>query len=64
MKFVLEIQIGNEATLGDANLADILAGVAKDVAWKGVEDNRCYYARDLNGKIVGHYGRYSGEGEA
>ena len=42
MKFVLEIQIGNEATLGDGNLCDILEGVAKDIVWKGVLDNRRY----------------------
>lgn len=59
LEFVLRIEIGNEATLGDANLADIVERIAKDIAWKGIEDNRHFVVRDVNGNTVGRYGRYS-----
>ena len=63
-EFVLRFDIGNETTLGDANVSDILKRVVEDVAFLGIEDNRAYRVRDLNGNVVGRYGRYTTEDES
>jgi hypothetical protein len=60
-EFVLRIDIANDATLGDANLADILKKVAEEIAWVGIQDNRRFQIRDVYGNVVGHYGRFSSE---
>ena len=60
-EFVLRFDIGNETTLGDANVSDILNNIALDVERSGIEDNRAYRVRDLNGNVVGRYGRYTTE---
>lgn len=62
-EFVLRFDIGNETTLGDANVSDILNNIALDVERSGIEDNRAYRVRDLNGNVVGRYGRYTTEDE-
>lgn len=60
-EFVLHIDIGPEATLGDANLADIVKKIGEGISFVGLTDNRRYVARDLNGNAVGHFGRYTSE---
>jgi len=60
-EFVLRFDIGNETTLGDANVSDILNNIALDIERSGIEDNRAYRVRDLNGNVVGRYGRYTTE---
>jgi len=60
-EFVLRIEIANDATLGDANLADIVTKVAESIAHLGLTDNRAYIVRDVNGAKVGTVGRYSSE---
>lgn len=60
-EFVLRITIANDATLGDANLADIVKEVAEKIAFVGIEDNRHFNVRDLNGNVVGRFGRYVSE---
>lgn len=60
-EFVLRITIGNEATLGDSNLADILHGVAERIAFVGITDNTDVRVRDLNGNTVGRCGRYTSD---
>jgi hypothetical protein len=60
-EFVLHIDIANDATLGDANLSDILKKVAEEIAWVGIQDNRRFQIRDVYGNVVGHYGRYSSD---
>jgi hypothetical protein len=60
-EFVLRFTVASDATLGDANAADILRKAAEYVAWSGVEDNRAYNVRDLNGNVVGRMGRYTTE---
>ena len=57
-EFVLRIDIGNDATLGDANIADMLNLAAKYIAYIGITDNADHAVRDFNGNIVGTYGRY------
>lgn len=57
-EFVLRINIGNEATLGDANLADMVAEVSRSINLLGMTDNRSYIVRDSNGNSVGTVGRY------
>lgn len=57
-EFVLRINIGTDATLGDANLADILKKVSDSVGFVGITNNCHYAVRDLNGNPVGRYGRY------
>ena len=57
-EFVLRFDIGNDATLGDANVADILRKIANDIEHIGIEDNRHIRVRDLNGNTIGRYGRY------
>jgi hypothetical protein len=63
-EFVLRFNIGNETTLGDANVADILRKIADDIAFKGIEDNRHLNVRDGYGHPVGRYGRYTSEEES
>lgn len=60
-KFTLTFEIGNDATLGDANVADIVRKVAGDIERLGLTDNRSYHVRDANGNSVGQYGRYVAE---
>lgn len=62
-EFVLRIEIGNEATLGDANLSDIVRKVAESIAFVGITNNIHYSVRDLNGNPVGRFGRYVTEEE-
>ncbi len=58
-EFVLRIDIANDATLGDANLSDIVKSVADSIAFIGIPANNVHYAvRDINGNRVGRYGRY------
>lgn len=60
-EFVLRIDIANDATQGDYNLADMLTNVARTLKCLGIEDNRAYNVRDYNGNVVGRFGRYSTE---
>jgi len=62
-EFVLRINIGNAATLDDADLADIIRKAADYVERMGTEYNRSYNVRDLNGNTVGSLGRYLTEEE-
>ena len=62
-EFVLKIEIANDATLGDANLADIVRKVADSIASVGITDNRQYAVRDENGNSVGYFGRFATEVE-
>ena len=62
-EFVLTINIGNVATLDHADIADILKKAAKNIAFVGFQDNTHMNLRDLNGNVVGRYGRYTSEQE-
>ena len=62
-EFVLRFDIGNDATLGDANVAEILHSVANYIENTGITDNRDYKVGDANGNTVGRYGRYVTEAE-
>lgn len=60
-EFMLRFDIANDATLGDANVADILRAVAERIAYVGITDNADHPVRDFNGNIIGCYGRYDTE---
>lgn len=62
-EFVLRFRIGNDSTLGDANVADIVAKAARDIANIGLTDNHAYILRDVNGAKVGTFGRYASDEE-
>ena len=63
-EFVLRFDIGNETTLGDANVAEILHSIANYIEGIGITDNRDYKVGDANGNTVGRYGRYTTEDES
>ena len=55
MKFMLEIELGNDAMRDDADIAEALARVAKRVETIGTEYNRAFVIRDTNGNTVGRW---------
>ena len=62
-EFVLRITVANVATLDHEDIADILKKAAKNIAFVGFQDNTHMNLRDLNGNVVGRYGRYTSEQE-
>ena len=60
-EFVLRIVVGNEGTLGDAAISDLVRTIADKVGQVGMHDNNSYCVRDQNGNLVGTYGRYNTE---
>jgi len=60
-EFILHITVASDATLGDANIADLLKKTADTIAFVGIPDNTHMNLRDLNGNVVGRFGRYTWE---
>jgi hypothetical protein len=54
-KFLLEIDLGNEAMCNDDHIARALADVSERVQYDGIFYKAPHVIRDANGNLVGKY---------